>query len=242
MLFPVECAGCERDDRGLCSDCRHALKPAIARRDAPEGLCVHTALLYENTVRRTILAFKESGRTDVAAPLAVPLAVAVAAARGAETATLVPIPTSRAAFRRRGYDPVRLLLRSAVLRHEPLLGRARGTGIQKSLSVDARAENLRGAFVARRHLQGARIVLVDDVLTSGATLGEAARAVRAAGGVVVAAATLAFTPRLLPLRDNVVVEDYGGRKGARTIARQPQAIGVIEAGRSPWKSLSPHAT
>lgn len=215
LLFPVECAGCGADDRALCGDCRCALRADVTARPGPDGLQVHSALRYELTVRRVILAYKEHTRTDAATALSLPLAAAVVAARqAAPAAGLVPVPGSRAAFRRRGYDPVRLLLRRAGLRHEALLTRARGTGIQKSLSIEQRGENLRGAFVARRHLHGRQVVLVDDVLTSGASLGEAARAVRAAGGEVVGAATLAFTPRLLPLGDNAVGEDYGGAKGA----------------------------
>lgn len=214
VLFPVECAGCGADDRSLCAECRRALIPDVTPRVGPDGLRVFTALRYETAVRRVILAYKEQGRTDVAAALAAPLAAAVAATCGSAPATLVPVPTSRGAFRRRGYDPVRLLLRKAGLRHEPLLAAARGTGIQKRLSVEERAENLCGAYVARRHLHGLRVVLIDDVLTSGATLGEAARAIRAAGGEVVGAATLAFTPRLLPFRDKSPGEDYGGGKGA----------------------------
>ena len=215
LLFPVHCAGCGCDDRGLCAACRLALTPDVTARLGPDRLRVHTALRYEGVVRRVILAYKEQARTDAATALSAPLAAAVATARRATpAAVLVPVPGSRAAFRRRGYDPVRLLLRRAGLRHEPLLAQARGTGIQKSLGVEERAANLRGAFVARRHLTGLEVVLVDDVLTSGATLGEAARAVRAAGGEVVAAATLAFTPRLLPFRDKTSGDDYGGAKGA----------------------------
>lgn len=202
VLFPVECAGCGADDRSLCADCRRALIADVTPRVGPDGLRVYTALRYEGAVRRVLLAYKEQGRTDVAAALSAPLAAAVAATLAhAPAATIVAVPTSRAAFRRRGYDPVRQLLRTAGLRHERLLVQARGTGIQKHLSVEERATNLRGAHVARRPLNGLEVVLVDDVLTSGATLGEAARAVRAAGGDVVGAATLAFTPRLLPFRD-----------------------------------------
>jgi predicted amidophosphoribosyltransferase len=79
--------------------------------------------------------------------------------------------------------------------------------VQKKLDVQARAENLEGAFVARRRLDGRRFVIVDDILTSGATLNEAARAIAAAGGEVVGGATLAFTPRLLPFRDNATRQD-----------------------------------
>lgn len=219
LLFPVECAGCGGEDRGLCRQCRAELVANVTPRVAPGGLKVHTALRYEGQVRRVILAFKEQGRTDVAAALGAPLALALSVAGATRAATIVPVPTSRSAFRRRGYDPVRLLLRKTGVHHEVLLRQGRATGIQKSLGVAERADNLRGAFVARRTLHGRRVVLVDDVMTSGATLGEAARAVRAAGGEVLGAATLAFTPRLFAFSDKTTTEDYGGAKGARMTAR-----------------------
>lgn len=202
VLFPVACTGCAADDRSVCAECLAALVPDVTLRSTG-GLRVHTAALYEGRVRRVILAFKEQGRTDAAAALARPLAAAVAAARAAAPAAeLVCIPTSRAAFRRRGYDPVRLLTRRAGLRtRDALRSIGRATPAQKSLGVDQRAANRAGAFVARGSLAGRQVILVDDVLTSGATLAEAARAVTAAGGAVVGAATLAFTVRLLPFRD-----------------------------------------
>jgi predicted amidophosphoribosyltransferase len=80
--------------------------------------------------------------------------------------------------------------------------------------VADRAANLRGAFVAARRLDGRRFIVVDDILTSGATISEAVRAIEMAGGVVVGGATLAFTKRLLAFRDNAIGEDYRGAQGA----------------------------
>jgi predicted amidophosphoribosyltransferase len=74
---------------------------------------------------------------------------------------------------------------------------ARGAVQQKSLAAGERAANREGYLRATRPLNGRRFVVVDDVQTTGATLAEAARAVRAAGGEVVAVATLAYTPRRL---------------------------------------------
>jgi predicted amidophosphoribosyltransferase len=108
---------------------------------------------------------------------------------------LCPVPPSRRSWRRRGYDPVRMLVRHAGLRAPRLLRVSRRGGAQKALGVDARAANAAGSLRARRPLPGRRVILVDDVVTSGATLGEAARAVRAAGGEVLAAVALASTPR-----------------------------------------------
>lgn len=207
LLMPIDCAACGADDRSLCSDCRAALTPDVTLR-AVGGLSVHTALRYEDRVRRVILAFKQQHRTDVAAALSAPLEHAIARALAAHPgAELALVPTSRAAYRERGYDPVRLLARRAGLKPARLLEYRRRTSVQKKLDVDARAENLDGAFVARRRLDGRRFVLVDDILTSGATLLEASRAISAAGGEVVGGATLAFTPRLLPFRDNASSQD-----------------------------------
>lgn len=227
LLSPVECAGCGADDRSLCADCRNALLPevtvhSVGTRGVNQragGLRVHAALRYELRVRRVVLAFKEQARTDVASALAVPLATVVQAALaaaqpGPRSVELALVPTSRAAFRRRGFDPVRLLVRKAGGRPQRVLLTTRRTGTQKTLNVEDRAANLRGAFVAARRRDGRRFIVVDDILTSGATIEEAARAITAAGGDVVGGATLAFTKRLLAFRDNAQGEDYGGRKGA----------------------------
>lgn len=221
--MPVECAGCDTYDRGLCEACVAALVPQPTPRMTVGGLEVLTALRYEGRVRRIILAFKEQHRTDVTAALSRPLGITLGESLAAASARrsldcsvveVVAVPTSRAAYRRRGYDPVADLVRRAGFRPARVLAPTRRTAAQKSLGTADRAANLRGAMIARRSLTGRVFVLADDVLTTGATLDEAARALRAAGGEVVAAATVAFTPRMFPSRDNPSHEDYGGAKGA----------------------------
>ena len=208
VLFPVECAGCDSPDRGLCGECLAALHPLPTPRLGPDGLSVVTALGYEGRVRRVILALKEQGRTDVAAVLARPLEAAISRAREKHPhAELALIPTSVRAYRRRGYDPVWLIVRRIGLRPPRVLVPRRATSRQKTLGAAERGSNLSGALVAVSRLEGRSFLLVDDVMTTGATLGEAARAIRAAGGDVVGAATLAFTKRLLPFRDNAPGED-----------------------------------
>jgi predicted amidophosphoribosyltransferase len=170
-----------------------------------------------------VLAFKEHGRAELAAPLGTALALAVAAVlRGVPASEggvvlLVPVPSSAAAVRRRGRDHVRELADAAVAELRAagvpavtarLLGRAPGRRVQDSAGLGAaeREANLAGRYrtLPRRPvvLQGSRVVLVDDVVTSGATLTEATRALRdergapAVGpGVPVLAAVLAATPR-----------------------------------------------
>ena len=105
------------------------------------------------------------------------------------------MPATRAAVRRRGYDPVRLLLARSGVRESRVFGPARPHRSQKTLSVLERAANLEGAFRVRGVVRDRRFLLVDDVVTTGSTLLEAARELRAEGAVVVAAATVAATPK-----------------------------------------------
>jgi predicted amidophosphoribosyltransferase len=179
-----------------------------------------------------VLAFKEHGRGELARPLGAALALAatvlLCAAPGASAGRgpvlLVPVPSSAAAVQRRGRDHVRELagcaaaeLRDAGVPAEvlPVLRRGRGTRDSAGLDAGERRRNLAGRFRVQRPWRGAvpegRLVLVDDVVTSGATLTEAARALAelvpgelAAGGPPagpegpVVAAVVAATPRRRP--------------------------------------------
>jgi ComF family protein len=197
VLLPVDCAGCGAPDRAVCARCRTRLIPEL-RIARIGGLQVHTALRYEGLARQLILALKEEGRTDGSRSLAAPMRAAIRRAAEGADVEFAPVPTSRAAWRRRGYDPVRLLLRRAGVRAARTLVHRGGPTDQKSLGSAERAANRMGAFAATAPLRGRRFVLVDDVVTTGATLREAARAIRAAGGEVVGAAALADTPRMHP--------------------------------------------
>ena len=196
LVSPIECAGCGAFDRALCAACLVLLTPRVTEHALADGTPVWAALEYDGVVRRAILSFKESDRTDVAAALARALAVAIDAAFAQTGATtLTSPPPSRTARARRGYDPVALLLRRAGQRSARVLVPARSGGVQKLLDVESRAANRAGSLRAKGSLAGREFLIIDDVLTSGATLGEVARAIRAAGGEVRGAAVLAFTPK-----------------------------------------------
>jgi predicted amidophosphoribosyltransferase len=178
------------------------LEPSVSSRlvtDDSGRLRVSSGLEYDGVTRDVMLALKRDGRVDAARALAPALAAAVVAAVSAEPAAagieLVAIPGTRAAYRQRGYDPVRVLVARAGLGTWRVLAPARGHGPQKLLTRDQRDRNLRGAFRMRSAVVGHRILLIDDVVTSGATLREAARVLRAAGAEVVGAAVVASTPR-----------------------------------------------
>ncbi|MDI5972562.1 phosphoribosyltransferase family protein [Streptomyces sp. SL13] len=121
--------------------------------------------------------------------------------------SLVPVPSSRAATAARGHDPARRMacraarrLRRAgpAVRMVPLLRQRRAVEDQAGLTAAERLANLTGALAVvrggERLLAEGPVVVVDDLLTTGASLAEAARAVRAAGGTVLGAAVVAGPP------------------------------------------------
>lgn len=196
FLFPVPCAGCGAEGRALCADCSPRLAARLQLTDLPGVGPVTAGLRYDGVARATLLALKEEGRSALAAPLAVPFAAAVSTAlAGAPDVVAVAVPSTRAARRRRGYEPVRLLASRAGIRLTPLFAPARPHAVQKGLDVAERARNLDGAFELARAAHGIRVLLLDDVVTTGATLSAAAGVLRAGGADVVGAAVLAATPR-----------------------------------------------
>jgi ComF family protein len=195
LVLPVDCAGCGAAGPAVCPDCRLRLRPDVALREI-RGMPVLSGLAYRGVVQPVIVAFKNEGRTGLAPPLATALRAAVAAAVEPVTGDdllLVPMARTRRSAVERGYDPVRLLLRRARLPHTDALRLVRRPQDQLRLGREERFTNLEGGMAARIPLAGRRVLLVDDVVTTGATLAEAARAVHAAGGAVLGAATVATT-------------------------------------------------
>ena len=197
LVLPVDCAGCGTTGAALCRDCRLRLAPQVSSRTVG-GMPVASAMVYAGVAQPVIVAFKNEGRTGLAPPLAAALHAAVAAAvQGVEgdDLLLVPMATTRRSAVERGYDPVRLLLRRAGLPHTDALRLVRRPRDQVRLGREARFANVEHGMAARIPLPGRRVLLVDDVVTTGATLTEAARSVHAAGGRVLGAATVATTRR-----------------------------------------------
>ncbi|QEU83036.1 ComF family protein [Streptomyces subrutilus] len=217
LVLPVDCAGCGAARTLLCGRCLEALSGAAAGPvrpwPRPAGLpVVHAAAGYEGGVREVLLAHKERGALPLAGALGAALAAAVrAGGRGARDGpgelALVPVPSARRQVRARGHDPARRIALAAAARLRragvparvaPVLALRRAVADQAALGARERRENLAGALAVCRDgprlTAGASIVLVDDLITTGATLAEAARAVRAAGlveGVGLRAAVVA---------------------------------------------------
>ncbi len=191
FVLAAACTGCDRIGAALCPSCRRALRAAPLTVRTPAGQSVRAALEFTGVTARCVRALKGSGQTRLAAPLGLALSAVIDVA-GLDG--IVPIPTSRAAFRTRGYRVPELLLRAAgasplrMLRH---VGRHRD---QRGAGVEERARNVRGSMVARP-ARAARVLLMDDVVTTGATLDEGCRVLREAGVEVVGVIALAATPR-----------------------------------------------
>lgn len=198
LVLPVPCTGCGAIGPPICRECRLALAPAVSLRHVGvPGLPVWSGLAYEGVARSVLLAFKNEGRTEHAPPLAAALRAALdagAPALGTDPVSLVPMPATIRSARDRGYDPVRVVLRRARLPSVRLLRLQRRAADQRVLGREERLRNAAGTM-ASRAAPGLRVLLVDDVVTTGATLTEAARAMRAAGAVVLGAITVASTAR-----------------------------------------------
>jgi predicted amidophosphoribosyltransferase len=166
---------------------------------------------YDGCTRNLLLAYKERGATGLRGALAVPLAAAIRAAvrdHATAAAVIVPVPSTPRAVRQRGDDVVLGLARRAAtaarrggarVRVVPALCHARRVSDSAGLNAADRIANLTNAFTVRRGssdtLTGVVVVIADDLITTGATAVEAARALRECGAIVVGVAAVAATVR-----------------------------------------------
>ncbi|WP_328944402.1 ComF family protein [Streptomyces sp. NBC_00250] len=205
LVLPVACGGCGRPRTELCPSCEDALTGAgegprrVRPSPEPAGLpVVHAVAPYADAVRELLIAHKERGALTLARPLGGALAAAVETAAGvtegpgARPLLLVPVPSSRRSVRARGHDPTRRVALAAAARLRsagrparvvPVLRQRRYVADQAGLGARGRLANLTGALEVvpggGRLLGAGRVVLVDDLMTTGASLAEAARALGA---------------------------------------------------------------
>lgn len=238
LVVPVSCPGCGRPDETVCAPCAEPLSraprrveadaPRLDRLDGVPPLPVWALVAYTGHVRHLVVAWKDRGRTDLDRLLAGSLRRATAhvgpavgscvgspvgapAGTGAAPEVLVvPAPSSAAARRARGREPVQVLARAvarglgdAGIRARParVLGRRGRVRDQVGLGSRARGRNQAASVVVRRRAlarcapEGRPVcLLVDDVLTTGATLAAAERALEGAGCDVVGGLVVAATP------------------------------------------------
>jgi ComF family protein len=205
----ADCEACFAQPRLRCACCALPTGMAVARC----GGCLATPELpYTGTVAAVdyafpwdglVTAFKFGGRVDLAEALAQRLAEAVAVSSPQDAAWVLPVPLSPARLAERGYNQAwELARRVARLRGLPsdatLLQRPIDTAHQTGLDRAARAANLAGSFMVdptrRAELAGRAVALVDDVMTTGATVAAAAAVLRRAGAASVSVWVFARTP------------------------------------------------
>lgn len=160
---------------------------------------------YDGALRGLIHLLKYDRVVPAADALGALLAQAIAVSAGADPVLLIPVPLHRAKQRQRGFNQAELVCRAA-LKHPMVrasgasfrlltqnLQRVRETGSQTGLTRHQRRANVRGAFVLRRpaEVKGRRVLIVDDVYTTGTTLSECARVLRRAGSAEIFVATVA---------------------------------------------------
>lgn len=215
LVYPPRCAGCERPGAFFCERCVGELTPASGPRcrrcwqpragDAcldcavtpPAFDALRSAFVYEGVAREVVHALKYRGMTSVVGPMASLLAAAVRQHQ-LEPEIIVPVPLSGLRQRLRGYNQAEALARAlgrelGVPVRRRALARTRSTSPQaRAPDAETRRRNVAGAFTCREpRIAGRRVLLVDDVTTTGATLSECARALKEAGASAAWAVTFA---------------------------------------------------
>jgi predicted amidophosphoribosyltransferase len=211
LLLGGCCLGCGRPGRSLCRACAETLpdagRPAWPS-PVPAGLAPPWAAAeYADTVRALVLAHKEHRVLSLGPPLARMLAAAVCAAEVDGPLVLVPVPSRPSTVRARGHDPTGSLVAGAAratgVPAVPLLRTRPGLRDQAGLDAGERAANLDGSLHCpsaglrrlARASPRARLVVCDDVITTGVTAREAQRALESVGLEVAAIAAVAATSR-----------------------------------------------
>jgi len=203
LLLGGRCVGCGVPGRALCPACERGCR----QHDVVDTGLAFAAAPYEGVLREVITGHKERRLLALRPVLRDLLADAVGSlSTGSGPVLLVPVPSRPGSARQRGYDPTGSLVAATArllgARAWPLLRSGRGVTDQAGLDARARRLNLADSMTVRprqlraaaRRFRRAHVVVCDDVVTTGATLEEACRALAAVGVEVAGCAVVAATP------------------------------------------------
>jgi predicted amidophosphoribosyltransferase len=197
LLFPTRCFGCRELGYSICSKCRKLWNPHLYQ-SRVSNLTVYSAIAYSPVAKNLLLAAKEQSINSADKLVLIALKTALYETfQRYPSCALVPIPSGRSANRRRGREFINEMALSvardfgvAVL---PLLEHQRIIRDQSKLNVSSRRENLAMALSIKSEFlgnySGEKVVILDDLVTTGATINEANRALTRGGFEVQAAAT-----------------------------------------------------
>ena len=198
LLFPARCLFCgalvppeeNHPLRNVCEACEkeRLQTPLLRRYSLPgageAGFSVFSAAAYEGGFRKTLYRFKFRGEKSLSKPLGKLLAE-TARQTGQSFDGVAWVPMTKAKKRKRGYDQSELLAREAAktlgLPCLPLLEKRKETETQHQLPRRQRLSNVKNSYEARPEARGKALLLVDDIVTTGATLRECAKALYEAG-------------------------------------------------------------
>jgi predicted amidophosphoribosyltransferase len=200
LVLPLECGGCGAPSVTWCETCSAAItvavdEPHIVTPRVDPGVPVFALGRYAGPRRQAVVALKEHGRADLVAPLAHALAIGIHHLLGwgllEVPLTIVPAPTRRQAARRRGGDPVTRVATAAVAAH-PDIGVVQALRMKAlvrdsvGLSTAARERNVAGRVLmtAKQLAAGRDVLVVDDIVTTGATVRESVRVLQTTGARV----------------------------------------------------------
>ncbi|MCV7260189.1 ComF family protein [Mycobacterium shimoidei] len=206
LILPLECGGCGAPSTRWCATCAQELavnpdQPHVVTPRVDPGVPVLALGRYAGARRTAIVNMKDRGRTDLIQPLARALAVGIHRMLTwgllDVPMTIVPAPTRRAAARKRGGDPVTRMAKAAGKNHP-------GIAVVQALKITALARDSAGLGTAERERNivgrvqlikrppaGTEVLLVDDIVTTGATVRESVRVLHIAGIEVASVLTVA---------------------------------------------------
>lgn len=199
LIFPSRCLGCRQLGIGICSTCRASWHPHIYRTSITgDGFSfpVYSAVAYSPVAQRVLLGAKESALQDADRLILQALTHSLAYFNSeVGIADLVPIPSRKANTRKRGRDFIleqtKAVAQSPQVQVRTILSHSRKVKDQTTLNSQSREINLRQSMrcANREDSSNIPVILIDDLVTSGATLREAGRALHRGGYTVIGAVT-----------------------------------------------------